>query len=124
MQEPPRVKRRLLRMIFESSKDSYPNEFAALLKVNKKGIIAELVFLPGTLQGRSSAVFALYMMPVTFDIVGTVHSHPSPNSTPSDHDLALFQRLGDLHIIVGYPFDMSSWQAYDKIGRKRELEVV
>jgi len=123
MPEPWRIKRRVMRMIFESSKDSYPNEFAALLKVNKRGIIAELVLLPGTLQGRSSAVFALHMMPVTFDVVGTVHSHPTPNCIPSDHDIALFQRFGDIHIIVGHPFDERSWQAYDKVGRPREIVV-
>jgi proteasome lid subunit RPN8/RPN11 len=118
------IKRRVLRMILESSKDIYPNEFAALLKVNQKGIISELVFLPGTLQGRSSAVFALYMMPISYDIVGTVHSHPTPNCTPSDEDLVFFERLGYIHIIAGYPFDMSSWQAYDRTGKKKDLIVV
>ena len=124
MPEPWTVKRRVRRMVFESSLDSYPNEFAALLKVNKKGVISELVLLPGTLQGRRSAVFALYMMPISFDVVGTVHSHPTPNCIPSDEDRSLFQRFGDVHIIVGYPFNERSWQGYDKVGRPRDVVVV
>lgn len=124
MSEPVRIKRRVLRMVFESARDSHPEEFAALLKKNRRGIISQLWLLPGTIRGESSATFPLHMKPVDFDVVGTVHSHPTPNCIPSKADLAFFERFGDIHIIVGYPYDDGSWQGYDRSGRPRDVHIV
>lgn len=110
-------------MILEASKTTFPKEFAAILR-GEKGIITEIMLLPGTLSGGTSALFRLHMLPIDFTVVGTAHSHPSGNFHPSQADIQLFQRFGRVHIIVARPYDERSWAAYDFYGRPRELDVV
>ncbi|OGS42040.1 MAG: hypothetical protein A3K67_07850 [Euryarchaeota archaeon RBG_16_62_10] len=117
------IRKRTLKMILEASKSSYPNEFGGILRA-KKGVIGELVLLPGTISGDSSALFQLHMLPIDFTIVGTVHSHPSGSCRPSDADLDLFRRFGWVHIIVCEPYDRDSWAAYDGRGRKKSLQII
>jgi proteasome lid subunit RPN8/RPN11 len=64
------------------------------------------------------------MMPVDFNIVGTIHSHPSPHPIPSDADLELFRKHGRIHIIIAYPYDKNSWKAYDYAGNETTLKIV
>jgi proteasome lid subunit RPN8/RPN11 len=117
------IKKRTLKMIVEASKSSYPNEFGAVLRA-EKGVIKELMLVPGTESGAHSALFHMHMLPLDYTIVGTVHSHPSGVIRPSDADLDLFRRFGWVHIIVGAPFNMASWRAFDAFGRPRPLDVV
>jgi len=119
----PRVSRDLLEMVFEASKDSHPYEFGALLRRNH-GVIDEVLLLPGTISGTESALFRLHMLPIDHTVAGSVHSHPSPHPTPSNADIQFFGRLGDVHIICAYPYDMSSWRAYNRKGEPIEVEVV
>ncbi len=117
------IRRRTLRMILEASKSSYPNEFGALMRA-KKGVIHELILLPGTVSGERSALFKLHMLPVDFTVVGTVHSHPSGAIRPSGADLDLFGKYGWVHMITGYPFEKDSWACFDAHGEPRPLKVV
>ena len=110
-------------MIMEASKDSYPHEFGAFLRA-KFGVIYEIVMLPGTISGGSSVVFQLMMKPIDFSIVGSVHSHPSGVPLPSEADVNMFSRTGDVHIIVAYPFTMHSWKAYNREGEEIEVKVI
>ena len=107
-----------LDFILECAKSSYPNEFGGLLRVDhdEKQTIIEIVILPGTVSGDSHAIFKLHMLPIDFSIVGTAHSHPSPSFHPSDADTFLFRKYGKVHIVAAYPFDKSSWQAYNYDG--------
>ena len=117
------ILRKTLRMILEASKDTYPKEFAAILRA-EEGIITELLLLPGTISGDVHATFRLHMLPVDFSVVGTVHSHPSGNYHPSDADRNLFSHFGRVHIIAGSPYAETTWQAYDHNGMPRPLEIV
>ncbi len=119
------IKREVLRLIFEVSRETYPNEFAASL-ISKKGIIEEINLLPGTLSGGNMAILQTHMQPpdITLSVAGIVHSHPSGNYLPSGADLFFFSKFGNTHIIVGKPYDMKSWQAYDSKGDIIELEVI
>jgi proteasome lid subunit RPN8/RPN11 len=117
------IKKRTLRMILEASKSSYPEEFGAFLRA-EKGVIRELILLPGTVSGQRHASFKLYMLPIDFSIVGTVHSHPSGACFPSEADLQLFRKYGWVHIIACMPYDRNSWVAFDMTGKEKELEVV
>ena len=121
-----KIKRKCLNLIFECAKDSYPNEFGGLLRVDdeKKDVISELVVLPGTISGDSHAIFKLHMLPIDFSIVGTVHSHPSPSPYPSDADLHLFRKHGRIHIISASPYDVDSWKAYDFNGNQVDIEII
>lgn len=115
-----------LDLILESSKSSYPNEFGALLRVDeyRKNIISELVMLPGTISGDSHAIFKMHMRPIDFNIVGTVHSHPSTSYKPSEADLELFGKQGKIHIITAKPYTRSSWSAYYYTGGKVNIKII
>ena len=121
-----KIKRKCLDLILECAKSEYPNEFGGLLHVDTDAehTISELVLLPGTVSGESHAIFQLHMLPIDFSIVGTVHSHPSPNANPSDADLHLFGKHGRVHIIVASPFTDLSWEGYDYNGNKVKIKVV
>ena len=119
------INRETLNLILEVSKESYPKEFIATL-IAKKGVIEEINLLPGTLSGDSMAIIRTYMQPpdITLSVVGIVHSHPSKDFRPSGADLHFFSRFGNTHIIVGKPYDVDSWQAYDAFGKTIELKIV
>jgi proteasome lid subunit RPN8/RPN11 len=116
------IARDTLSFILEASKSMAPNEFAGLLQ-EKDGIITEVLILPGTESSDTNAVLRLYMMP-NIKAAGSIHSHPSPNRSPSKADLRLFSNTGNYHIIVGYPYDEQSWTCYDRNGKIRELPVL
>ncbi len=111
-----------LQFILEVSKSSAPEEFAGMLQAIGD-IITDIIIVPGTESSDESAVMQLFMLP-NISTVGTVHSHPSGNLRPSAADLELFDRKGMYHIIVGSPYDMSSWTCYDNKGEPILLEVV
>ena len=121
-----KISQKCLDLIIESSKSIYPKEFGGLLRVDDedKHLISEVVLIPGTVSGEAHAIFKLYMMPVDFNIVGTVHSHPSPSANPSDADLELFGKHGKIHIIMASPYNRDSWKAYDYTGTLVSIEIV
>jgi proteasome lid subunit RPN8/RPN11 len=122
-----KITRQCLTLIFESSKSNYPQEFGALLRVDRvdKNTIIEVVLLPGTISGDSHAIFHLHMLPVDYSVVGTVHSHPSSIARPSDADLDLFNHFGRIHIIVGVSaFGDVTWKAYDYMGHMAPMEII
>lgn len=121
-----KIKRKCLDLILESSKSVYPNEFGGLLRIDEeeKDTIVELVLLPGTVQGESHAIFKLHMLPIDFSVVGTVHSHPSPNPHPSEADIHLFGKKGKVHIIAAAPYNYASWKAFNYKGEELIIEVV
>lgn len=116
------IARETLQFIIECSKSSHPMEFAGLLRA-KDGIITEVILVPGTENSNSSAIIRLHMLP-NIQTAGSVHSHPTPNKNPSNADLNMFSRTGDVHIIVGYPYNEASWVCYDAQGSRKELDVI
>ncbi|MFQ5910659.1 MAG: Mov34/MPN/PAD-1 family protein [Thermoplasmata archaeon] len=117
------IKRETLQMILEASRETYPNEFGAILRA-EEGVITELMLLPGTLSGSKSAIFQLHMLPIDLSVVGTAHSHPSGGIAPSGTDIVFFQKFGYIHIITGIPFDEDSWRAFDMYGEPIDLAVI
>ncbi|MGC8505383.1 MAG: Mov34/MPN/PAD-1 family protein [Thermoplasmata archaeon] len=117
------IRERTLRMIMEASKDTYPREFGALLKA-ENNIIYEIAIIPGTIQGDKHTMFWMFMKPVDFSIVGSVHSHPNGVTLPSDQDLNMFSNNGPIHIIVGYPYRITDFQAYDRSGNPEKIKVI
>ncbi len=117
-----KIRRDVIRFALEIAKESYPDEFVALL-TGKKNVIEELVFLPFR-AGRFSAVIHMEMLPLGYRVYGTVHSHPTPNCTPSPQDIQMFMKYGSVHIIVCYPFTEDSWVCYDKGGNPISIEVI
>ena len=121
-----KITQKCLNLILESAKSTYPNEFGGFLRVdnNNRDTIIEVILLPGTISGKSHAIFQLHMMPIDLSIVGTVHSHPTNISYPSGADLELFDKHGRIHIIAAYPYTIESWKAYDFSGKQKEILII
>jgi proteasome lid subunit RPN8/RPN11 len=117
------ISRNCLDSALACAKSSYPQEFGGILRSDEPGVITDLLLLPGTTSGARHANFQLYMLPVDLGVMGTVHSHPSGALHPSAADLRLFRHWGRRHIILGYPFGMGSWRAYDGNGEETHLAV-
>jgi proteasome lid subunit RPN8/RPN11 len=120
---PTAITRNCLDSALACAKSSYPNEFGGILRADEPGIITDLLLLPGTTSGVRHANFQLYMLPADLGIMGTVHSHPSGALYPSEADLMMFRHWGRRHLILGYPFSMGSWRAYDGNGEETHLSV-
>lgn len=117
------IDRRVVKLILNASESSHPKEFAGILRADGK-TITEVLFLPGTHSSDRSAIMKLNMLPISSKACGSVHSHPSSNSNPSEADLNLFGKFGQIHIIIASPYDGDSWKAFDRRGRETDLKVV
>jgi proteasome lid subunit RPN8/RPN11 len=117
------IKRSVLELIMAAARENYPNEWSGQLRA-REGVVHEITMLPGTRVGRDSALVNLWMLPIDFSVVGSVHSHPSGNVNPSGADLEFFGKFGSVHIIAGVPYSLRSWRAYDGDGEPMDLEVV
>lgn len=115
----------LLDAIFEGARRLYPRETLLLLrgkKIKETIRIEDLLVPPLATYGHGFANYQLHLLPMDFSLVGTVHSHPSGNKTPSDVDFNHF--FGRILMIVGYPFVSAQDVAvYNSHGEKLPLEV-
>jgi proteasome lid subunit RPN8/RPN11 len=116
----------LLRAIYAGAKQLYPRESFLFLRGKKKKCIIQindLVVAPFAVHGEGFANFNPHMVSGDFSLMGTVHSHPSGNISPSPTDLNYF--FGRILMIVGYPYDGAGCVAvYDSNGEKMLLEIV
>lgn len=120
------IDREVLDEILQISKESYPNEFAAMLEGKvEDGIlhIDGLLFLPGDTSNQG-AVLDVFMMPLINEGIGSVHSHPGPNCSPSGADLQFFSKNGLFHLIVAQPYEEFSICAYDSYGNPTNFSVI
>ncbi len=126
------IAREALEFAMEAAEDSHPNEYLGLLRGTPAkefdagpddGYIAtDVLMVPGTETNPVSATFNSSQVPNDFRTVGSVHSHPNGVLAPSDADRATFGR-GDVHVILGAPYDPNSWRAFDHEGEPRSLDV-
>ncbi len=115
----------ILDAIYAGAKELYPRESFLLLRGKKsKSVISitDLVLAPFAVHGKGEVHFNPYMFAGDFSLVGTVHSHPSGNISPSHVDLNYF--FGRILMIVGYPYQGNGCiAAYDSNGDKVPIEV-
>ncbi len=115
----------LLNTIFEGAKYLHPKETILMLRGKKKKDtihISELVVPPLATYGHGFANYPLHLLPMDFSLVGTVHSHPSGNKTPSDVDFNHF--FGRIMMIVGYPYTSEQdVVVYNAQGEKLPLQL-
>ena len=100
------IDQRVIDEIIDIARQADPEEYVALLsgKVEKKILkIKGLIFLPFQ-ASSTSAVMQVFMLPLSTDAVGSVHSHPGPSNMPSDADLQFFGKNGYFHMIIAHPF--------------------
>lgn len=118
-----KIKKETLNDLLRASRNTFPNEFLALLAENKKGIVSEFVLIP-TIFGKTHAIFRRDLMPIDKSIVGSYHSHPGNSSNPSSADLRVFSSTGKIHLIAHYPFNFSTITAFDEKGKTTEIEII
>jgi proteasome lid subunit RPN8/RPN11 len=115
----------LLDSIFEGAKRLYPKETFLILRGKKSEDtirVTALVVPPLAVYGYGFANLPFHMLPMDFSVIGTVHSHPSGNLTPSHVDVNHF--LGRILMIVGFPFiNAQNVAVYNSKGEKIRLQV-
>jgi proteasome lid subunit RPN8/RPN11 len=120
------VPKEIFEMVFESARRVHPKETIFLLRGKKKGDswnITELIIPPAATYGKGFSGFPMHMLPMDFSIVGSVHSHPSGNISPSAEDLN--RSLGKVIVIVGFPYHGSeNVAAYNRDGKRLNLQIV
>jgi proteasome lid subunit RPN8/RPN11 len=118
----------------EAAEDSHPDEYMGLLRgeeasdlgldLDRDGIVlTDVLVIPGTESNPVSATVKTNMIPNDRRAAGSVHSHPNGVLRPSDADLRTFGK-GKVHIILGAPYGRHDWQAFDREGQPRQLEVL
>lgn len=116
----------ILETIYAGAKELFPRESFLLLRGKKrKGIISinDLVLAPFAAHGHGEVHFNPYLFSGDFSLVGTVHSHPSGNISPSHVDMNYF--FGRVLMIVGPPFEGKNCiAAYDSDADKVPIEIV
>lgn len=119
------ISRRLLEIILENARATYPRETILLLrgKAGKGRIeITDLVIPPLATHGRGFAGFPSHMLPMDFSLMGTVHSHPSGVASPSTKDLN--SSFGRIMMIVAYPFlERRNVAVFNRSGERLALRL-
>ena len=119
-----KIKREVLGAIIEASKNTYPHEFFGVLGGSPgEKIVDELIVVPAT-YGKNFTLIKTYLIPFDSKMIGTVHSHPSYSSRPSKQDIATFGKMGSIHLIIAYPFNSESFNAFDSKGIKTAIELI
>jgi len=118
-----KIEKDTLVLLLEMGKSSYPNEYMVLLGAND-GVIDELYPIAGSRGGKDASYILMDMIPLGMSFIGTAHSHPSGIIAPSNADYSSFAEMGDVHIIVGQPFDENGWRAFNREGHPIQLEIV
>jgi len=115
----------LIEAILNNAKLLYPKETILMLRGEKSKDtikITDLIVPPLATYGHGFANIPTHMLPMDFSIIGTVHSHPSGNLTPSPTDLNHF--WGRILMIVGFPFtDSRNIAVYNREGEKLTLKI-
>ena len=110
------------------AQEAHPKEMLAFLS-STRGIIGGVVHIDEIqLQAYDAsedmANVMLSNIPMTTNIVGTVHSHPGGSTRPSSADVHLFGKFGFVHAIIGEPYVEGKICFYDKQGRAIVVKVV
>jgi proteasome lid subunit RPN8/RPN11 len=121
-----------LEFALQASEDAHPQEYMGFLRgrearqlgLDRDGIVlSEVLVIPGTTSTPESATVDSNMIPNTSRAAGSIHSHPNGVLRPSAADLQTFGK-GKVHLILGYPYARGSWQAFDREGEPRTLDVL
>lgn len=120
------IDQEVLDEMLQIAQESYPNEFVAMLQGEVKEDVLHihgLLFLPGE-TSDSGAVVNLFMMPLVDESIGSVHSHPGYDGSPSEADLHFFSKNGLFHLIIAEPYTEYSVYAYNSFGEKVDFQTI
>jgi len=120
------IRRDLLEAILEAARRLYPREVILLLKGRRtkdEVLVSDFIVPPLATYGHGFSSIRTHMLPIDFSIVGTVHSHPSGNLTPSPADCN--HQFGSILVIVAYPFrGEDNLAAYNRAADKLPVRIV
>ncbi len=117
-------KRKVIDSILTFCKLHHPNEAILILcGDNKKDMIRvnKLMVPPLSEYGPYYSGFPTYMLPYDRSIIGTAHSHPNGNYTPSLQDLHHF--IGLIGVIVRHPYEDNDIFVYNSRGDILEYRI-
>ncbi|SDY10692.1 Mov34/MPN/PAD-1 family protein [Halopenitus persicus] len=128
------IARETMEFILEACEDTHPNEYMGFLRAedarkldldtDRSGqVITDVLVIPGTESNPVSATVRTNMKPNDVQSVGSVHSHPNGALRPSAADLATFGQ-GQVHIIVGAPYEWGDWRVFDNEGDPTTIDVL
>ncbi|MCR4335080.1 MAG: Mov34/MPN/PAD-1 family protein [archaeon] len=117
-----KIKNEVIESIIIAARNVYPDEFFSMLG-GTEDKITELVIVPATF-GENFSSYRLDLVPFDKNIIGTIHSHPSPNNNPSRADLESFAAKGKIHLIISHPYTLDTIRAYDTEGNRKQLKVI
>jgi proteasome lid subunit RPN8/RPN11 len=120
------IDREVVDEILQIAQEAYPNEFAALLEGKITGGVLHidgLLFLPGETSDKG-AVMNIFMRSLVDEGIGSVHSHPGYDGSPSDADLHFFSKNGLFHLIIAQPYTLDSISAYNSFGELIDFKVI
>ena len=118
------VKQSLLDSLLESARAVYPNEFICLIGSTQDSLILDDLIVVPAVYGENFSYIHSHLVPLDPSIQGSVHSHPSTANYPSTADKAAFRKLGQVHLIIGYPYNYTSVKMYDSKGHPLPFEVI
>lgn len=119
-----KIRLSVIESICIAARQSYPNEFIALLGGNNaEKTIGELVVLP-SISGEDFATLRLDLLPLDRSVFGSVHSHPGCSNSPSKGDIQTFSKLGKIHAIVCAPFSAKNVKFFDSSGKGQKFEII
>jgi len=117
-----KIKKSALQFVLGAARNVYPKEFSGLLRGTKEQI-EEVLIIPATVYGDTFSMQRRDMVPIDRTIIGSVHSHPGRNFSPSQEDLRFFKKSGFVHLIVSYPYNsIENVHSYDANGKFVKLE--
>lgn len=142
MNKTKKIKKEVIELLIELSKDFYPKQYICKLLIsdeiideiaifsNLKKNIPEIKPVPWTIVSAFSYGPYLDLFAVNPDIIfessfiGFAISHIDDSLIPTENDKQLFAYRGDIHIIIAHPFNDRSWAAYDTSGDKIDIEII
>jgi proteasome lid subunit RPN8/RPN11 len=124
------IHERVLLDVLNLAQKSHPYEIVVILKSqssldSSEGKIVDGFYLPpDSSESNNQASFSVSSLPVSMDAVGVAHSHPNGVLEPSLTDVNSGFSFGSTHLIVGYPYDRSSWKFFDSEGDAKDIRIL
>jgi len=119
-----KIKRATIEGLMEASRNTYPNEFFALIGSKHRNSIIDDVIIVPAVYGKTHAIIKTSLIPIDFSIMGSIHSHPGRNNNPSRADIHSFPAFGSIHFIISYPFTSESTRSFDVKGNEIKWEAI
>ncbi len=117
------IKDSVLGFILGVSREIHPREFSCQLRGDEE-LIEEAIVLPRTIYGEGFATTFMNMKPIDYSIIGSAHSHPTGDYSPSSQDLRFFSSFGVVHLIIRQPYkSIRDVAAYNNSGERIPVEL-